>query len=82
MTKEQKIIIDRINELCVERRMTYYGLSYSSAIPLSTLLHIMDGTTKNPGVFTISKICDGLEITMGEFFAPLDLAKKVSLLNE
>lgn len=76
MIKEQKIIIDRINELCIEKQMTYYALSYKSTLPLSTLMHILDGTTKNPGVFTLAKLCDGFEITLGEFFLPLDLERK------
>jgi len=28
----------------------------------------MEGTTKNPGIYTIMKICDGFGITMKEFF--------------
>ena len=43
-------------------------MSYAATIPLTTLIHIMDGSTKNPGVFTIMKICDGFGITMKEFF--------------
>ena len=64
----QFILLDRIDQLCNEKDMTYYNLSYKATIPLTTLIHIMDGSTKNPGVFTIMKICDGLGITMKEFF--------------
>lgn len=35
---------------------------------LTTLMHIIDGTSKNPGVFTIAKICDGFGMTLQEFF--------------
>jgi transcriptional regulator with XRE-family HTH domain len=29
---------------------------------------ILNGESKNPGAVTIKKLCDGLEITLGEFF--------------
>ena len=66
--KAQEILIARINELCKNDGMTYYTLSYRSTIPLTTLMHIMDGTTKNPGIFTLMKICDGLGVSLSEFF--------------
>lgn len=66
--KEQKLIINRIKYFCKTSDLSYYALSYQSAVPLTTLLHILDGSTKNPGIFTIAKICDGLQITLKEFF--------------
>ena len=66
--KAQEILIARINELCKNDGVTYYTLSYRSTIPLTTLMHIMDGTTKNPGIFTVMKICDGLGVSLSEFF--------------
>lgn len=66
--KAQKILVERIDELCKEKDMSYYALSYKATIPLSTLIHIMDETTKNPGIFTIMKICDGLGVSLPEFF--------------
>ena len=65
--KKQEILIKRIADLCQEYEMSYYELSYRSAIPLSTLMHIVDGSTKNPGIFTIFKICDGFGISLAEF---------------
>lgn len=66
--KEQKILSKRIISLCEERKMSYYSLSYKSTVPITTILNIVNCTTKNPGVFTIIKICDGLGITIQEFF--------------
>lgn len=66
--KAQKILVERINELCKKKEVSYYTLSYKSTIPLTTLIHIMNETTKNPGIFTIMKICDGLGVTLHEFF--------------
>lgn len=66
--KAQDMLVERINNLCKERRMSYYALSYESAVPITTLMHIVDKTTKNPGVLTIGKLCDGLGITLKDFF--------------
>lgn len=68
MIYSQKILADRINDLCKEQGITYYSLSYKSTVPLTTLLHIVDGSTKNPGIFTIQKICEGLSISLKDFF--------------
>lgn len=59
-------VIKRINDLCFERRMSYYILAYRAAIPKSTLMNIMNGT--NTTVATLNKICNGLEMSLMEFF--------------
>ena len=66
--KAQRILVKRIEELCKEKGLSYYNLSYKSTLPLTTLTHIMDETTKNPGIFTIMKICDGLGVSLQRFF--------------
>ena len=58
-------VIKRINDLCFEKRMSYYALAYRSAIPKSTLMNIMNGT--NPTISTLNKICNGLEMNLMEF---------------
>lgn len=68
MEKEQEILVDRINELCKKKNYSYYTLSFKADIPLSTLMHILDGTTKNPGLFTIIKLCGGFDLTPAKFF--------------
>lgn len=73
----QRVLADRINRLCKAKGMSYYSLSYRSTVPLNTILHIVDGSTKNPGVFTIIKLCDGLGITMRDFFDTEEFLKFV-----
>lgn len=63
-----KFIVDRIYELCRERKITPNALSYMCGIPQATLKSILNGESKNPGIVTLKKICDGLEITLIEFF--------------
>ncbi len=60
--------VNRIYELCRERNITPNALSYMCGIPQATVKSILNGESKNPGIVTIKKICDGLEITMMEFF--------------
>ena len=43
-------------------------LSTISALPLSSIKNILYGKSQNPKLLTIKIICDGLEITLGEFF--------------
>ena len=58
----------RILELCRERLITVNGLSYICGITQSTLSNIVRGRNKNAQINTIKKICDGLEITIQDFF--------------
>ena len=62
-------IAARILELCKERGITPNGLSNISAVPQATIKSILNGESKNPGTVTIKKLCDGFEITLGEFFS-------------
>lgn len=65
--EEQKKLAKRIDYLCQMQGISYYRLSYLSAVPMTTLMHIIDCSTKNPGVFTIMKICNGLNMTVKDF---------------
>ena len=69
-----KKLAGRITGLCQQRGISYYTLSYRSAVPITTIMHIIDGSTRNPGVFTIIKICNGLNITVKDFFDAEDFS--------
>ncbi len=62
-------VANRITELCAERNITINGLSYLSGVANSTIKGIFYNRSKNPGIVTIKKLCDALEITLGEFFS-------------
>lgn len=68
MSKEKKVIGQRIDTLCKERNLTLYGLANETGVPLTTLMHIVKGGTENPGIMTIIKLCAGLGMTLVEFF--------------
>jgi transcriptional regulator with XRE-family HTH domain len=61
-------VIRRIRELCEERNLTINALSYMSGVTQSTINDIVNGTTYNAGIATIKKLCDGLGISIKEFF--------------
>ena len=65
----REVIAKRIMDLCFERGITPNKLSSISAVPQATIKSILNGESKNPGAITLKKICDGFEITLGEFFS-------------
>ena len=65
---------ERIAELCEEKHITINKLANISGITQSTLNNIMRGRNHSTTISTIQKICDGLEITVTDFFdSPLFL---------
>ena len=42
--------------------------SYKAGVSQSTIKSILNGESKNPGIVTIKKLCDGFGITIVEFF--------------
>ena len=65
----QEAIAQRIQQLCSQKGLTPNGLATTSAVPQATIKSILNGESKNPGTVTIKKLCDGFEITLGEFFS-------------
>ncbi|ODM26459.1 helix-turn-helix domain-containing protein [Acetivibrio mesophilus] len=61
-------VIKRIEELCMERNLTINALSNISGVTQSTVNDIVKGTTYNAGIATIKKLCDGLGISIRDFF--------------
>ena len=59
---------ERIAELCEEKHITINKLANISGITQSTLNNIMSGRNNSITISTIQKICDGLEITVTDFF--------------
>lgn len=62
-------IRQRILRLCDEHDLTINKLANLSAVSPSTLKSILYGNSQNPQILTIKMLCDGLDITLGEFFS-------------
>ena len=60
---------DRILELCGEHNITINKLADLAGLPPSSVKNILYGKSRNPKILTIKILCDGLNITLGEFFS-------------
>lgn len=59
---------ERIIELCRQNDMSINKLSTISGVNQSTLNNIVSGRNRSTTISTIKKICDGLDITIQDFF--------------
>jgi len=64
----REAVADRIIKLCKEKGITPNALSYRAGVPQSTIKSILNNETQNPGIVTIKKLCDGLDISLYDFF--------------
>lgn len=64
----RKAVAERIVSLCQERNIAINALARIAAVPPSTLKNLVNGGSKNPGIVTIKKLCDGLDISLSVFF--------------
>ena len=61
-------VIKRILVLCEKNNLSVNALCITSGVTQSTVSDIVNGITYNSGTATIKKLCDGLGITVREFF--------------
>lgn len=66
-TKEA--VAKRIIELCNEKNIAINALANISGVSPSTVYSMLNEKSQNPGVVSIKKLCDGLEISLREFFS-------------
>ncbi len=65
----KEAVISRINEICNDKGMAVNKLANLSGITPSTVYSVFNSDRKDVGIVLIKKICDGLEITLEEFFS-------------
>lgn len=66
--KAKEAIAKRILELCEERNIAINALANSSGVTPSTVYSMLNEKSQNPGVVSLKKLCDGLDISLREFF--------------
>lgn len=66
------LIVKRFAELCDDRNIKINELATISGVTPSTAYSMMDKSRRDISIRTIKKFCDGLEITLGEFFSTED----------
>ena len=59
----------RFEQLCRERGIRFNELATLSGVTPSTVYSMMDPARRDISILTIKKLCDGLDITLGEFFS-------------
>lgn len=65
-TKEA--VARRILDLCEQRGIAVNALAAVSGVSPSTVYSMLNEKSQNPGVVSIKKLCDGLDISIREFF--------------
>ncbi len=66
--RTKEAVAQRILELCRERNIAVNALANISGVSRSTIYSMLNQKSQNPGVVSIKKICDSLEITVRQFF--------------
>ena len=70
----------RIQQLCAAHGYNINSLARKAGIPPTTLKNILYGSSRNPGIVTIKLVCDGLGISLYDFFN--DVAFKSTELED
>lgn len=65
---DENYIIERIEELCEKRQMSRYRLSQKTGLAQSSISNLLNRKSV-PTIPTLEKICEGLGITLSQFFA-------------
>lgn len=63
------VVAKRFADLCKERNIRPNELANLSGVTPSTVYSMLDKSRRDVNITTIKKFCDGLDITLGEFFS-------------
>lgn len=64
----KEAIVKRLNNICKQRNICYNELATLSGVTPSTVYSLMDESRKDLSVITLKKLCDGLDMTITDFF--------------
>lgn len=64
----KEAVAKRILQLCDERNIAVNTLANISGVSPSTVYSMLNEKSQNPGVVSLQKLCDGLDITLCQFF--------------
>ena len=63
-----KAVKNRILQICDEKDLTTNALATAAGLPPSSIKNILYGKSKNPKIATIKIICDGVNMSLKDFF--------------
>ena len=66
--KSREAIVVRLEFLCEKKGVNANRLAYIAGVHPSTIKSIINGNSQNPGIVTIKKLCDGLDVSFYDFF--------------
>ena len=71
-------VVIRFKQICNERDIRINELAVLSGVTPSTAYSMMDASRRDVSIVTIKKFCDGLDISLGEFFdaEPFDILEQ------
>ena len=61
-------VAQRFSQLCRERNIKTNELANLSGVTASTVYSMLNEERRDVSIVTIKKLCDGLNISLGEFF--------------
>lgn len=62
-------VTERFSELCRQRGIKPNELAVRSGVTPSSVYSMFDRSRRNVSITLIKKLCDGLDITLSEFFS-------------
>jgi DNA-binding Xre family transcriptional regulator len=65
----KEAVVARFREIMSQRNMKPNELAYLSGVTPSTVYSMLDGRRREVTINLIKKLCDGLDMTLGEFFS-------------
>ena len=68
MSDVKNAVVQRFKEICKERNIKPNELANLSGVTPSTVYSLFSEERKNVSITTIKILCDGLDITLGQFF--------------
>jgi len=61
-------IVERFKQICTERKLSFTGLAHAAGVTPSTVYSLLNPKRRNANVTTVKKLCDGLELSIVDFF--------------
>lgn len=65
-------VVRRFETICVDRGIKMNELANLSGVTPSTVYSMLNANRREISISTIKKLCDGLDMTLGEFFSTPD----------
>ena len=69
MSVVKEAVVQRLKNICKDRGIAANELANLSGVTPSTVYSLLNSERKNASITTIKILCDGLDMTLGEFFS-------------